>query len=60
MSWIKRSREAKLDKLVTRVDEHRPDSTGKCAKCKHQFDGTEEDLRRHHLEVAYRRGQSFG
>lgn len=60
MGWMKRRKDARLDKLIALVDEHQPDGTTKCAKCRHFFDGTDEDVRRHHLEVAYRRGQNFG
>ena len=62
MGWLQRRRDATLDKLVAFVDTHVPGDNGVCSgkACRHSFDGTAEGLRRHQLEVAYRRGRSSG
>ena len=62
MGWLQRASEAKLDRLVAAVDQHVADADGVCAakRCKHQYDGTAEDVRRHHIEVAYRYGKTQG
>ena len=62
MGWLQRANDNKLVRLVAKVDEHVADARGVCsaAHCTHQFDGTAEDVRRHHLEVAYRYGKTSG
>ena len=65
--WSHRRYERNLDKVIAKVDQHVPPASGvrigdppsmRCQKCKHVFDGTPEDLRRHHLAVAYRLGEN--